>query len=112
MDIIEALSVVDKADVIYWDDDPEKTDAPLLQDQLFFRQAFDVEKPKNEQLSVRCLGQTFASVTKCLTDPPDDMRRQVSDQPRRGPHPMPILLRVASCSLSRRQSREGCWRKH
>ncbi|KAF1912633.1 hypothetical protein BDU57DRAFT_583096 [Ampelomyces quisqualis] len=51
MDIIEALSVMDKANVIHWDDDPEKMDAPLLQDQLFWRQTFDVEKPKGEQLS-------------------------------------------------------------
>jgi hypothetical protein len=53
MDIIEALSVADKANVIHWDDDPEKTDAPLLKDQLFWRQTFDVEKPKGKQLSVR-----------------------------------------------------------
>lgn len=51
MDIIEALTVVDKAEVIHWDEDPDNSDWPL-KDQLFWRQTFDIGKPKGQQLSV------------------------------------------------------------
>jgi hypothetical protein len=52
MDIIEALTVADKADVVHWNEDPD-SDWPM-RDQLFWRQTFDIEKPKAKQLSV-CL---------------------------------------------------------
>jgi hypothetical protein len=52
MAIIDALTVVDAAKVIYWDEDPDNTDWPL-KDQLFWRQTIDIGKPKNQQLSVR-----------------------------------------------------------
>ena len=51
MDIIEAVTVVDSAEVVYWDDDPEASTRPTA-DQLFWRQSFDVNKPKSQQLSV------------------------------------------------------------
>jgi hypothetical protein len=51
MDIIEALTVVDRATVIHWDEDPDKPWP--ARDQLFWRQTFDLEKPKAQQLSVR-----------------------------------------------------------
>jgi hypothetical protein len=56
MDIIEALSVADRADVIHWDENPEKPWPP--KEQLFWRQTFDVEKPPGERLSVRENAQT------------------------------------------------------
>ncbi|KAH5052278.1 hypothetical protein HBI24_160120 [Parastagonospora nodorum] len=49
MDIIEALSVIDRATVIHWDEDLEKS--MPFKDQLFWRQTFDVGKPKGKQLS-------------------------------------------------------------
>jgi hypothetical protein len=49
MDIIEALSVVDKATVIHWDEDMDKPWP--LKEQLFWRQTFDVGKTKGKQLS-------------------------------------------------------------
>ncbi|KAH7408139.1 hypothetical protein DE146DRAFT_606612 [Phaeosphaeria sp. MPI-PUGE-AT-0046c] len=49
MDIIEALSVSDKADVKYWDEDPEKP-WPLKQ-QLFWRQSFDLQTTRAKQFS-------------------------------------------------------------
>lgn len=49
MDIIEALSVIDRATVIHWDEDLEKS--MPFKDQLFWRQTFDVGKPKGRQLS-------------------------------------------------------------
>jgi hypothetical protein len=51
MDIIEALTVVDRAEVIHWDEDPDNSDWPF-KDQLFWRQTFDVGKLKGQQLSV------------------------------------------------------------
>jgi hypothetical protein len=52
MDIIEALTVVDRANVIHWDEDPEK---PWPHpEQLFWRQTLDLQKkPVDQQLSVR-----------------------------------------------------------
>jgi hypothetical protein len=49
MDIIEALSVIDKATVIHWDEDMDKPWP--LKDQLFWRQTYDVSKPKGGKLS-------------------------------------------------------------
>src|SRR4051794_39775267 len=45
MDIIEALTVVDRADVVHWDEDPDNSEWPM-KDQLFWRQTYDIEKPK------------------------------------------------------------------
>jgi hypothetical protein len=50
MDIIEALSVADRAEVVHWDEDPD-ADWPM-RDQLFWRQTLDIEKPKAKQFSV------------------------------------------------------------
>lgn len=51
MALVDALTVVDSADVMHWEEDPENTDWPL-RDQLFWRQTLDTEKPKAQQLSV------------------------------------------------------------
>lgn len=50
MEIIEALTVESSADLVYWDDDPEKSDWPA-KDQLFWRQSLDINQPKGKQLS-------------------------------------------------------------
>ncbi|KAL6159841.1 hypothetical protein ACJQWK_05715 [Exserohilum turcicum] len=42
MDIIEALTVQSAADMVYWNDDPDSL--PLPEDELFFRQSFDITK--------------------------------------------------------------------
>jgi hypothetical protein len=52
MDIIDALTVNDHADVIYWDENPDSDNWPA-KDQLFWRQTLDLGKPKAQQLSVR-----------------------------------------------------------
>lgn len=52
MAIIDALSVQDTANVIHWDDDPNKSNWPM-KDQLFWRQTLDVEKKK--RCSVRTI---------------------------------------------------------
>jgi hypothetical protein len=49
MDVIEALSVIDKATVIHWDEDIDKPWP--LKDQLFWRQTYDVGKLKSRRLS-------------------------------------------------------------
>lgn len=49
MDIIEALTVQSAADMVYWNDDPDSL--PLPEDELFFRQSFDITK--SNPLSVR-----------------------------------------------------------
>jgi hypothetical protein len=51
MDVIEALTVVDRATVVHWDEDPDKPWPS--RDQLFWRQTYDLEKPKAQRLSVR-----------------------------------------------------------
>ena len=51
MDIIEALSLEDTADLVHWNDDPDDF-ASLGEDQLYWRQAFDVTKPRGKQLTV------------------------------------------------------------
>jgi hypothetical protein len=60
MDIVEALSVSDRAHVVYWNEDPEISEWPL-RDQLFWRQTYDIEKPKAQQLSV-CRDHTLVAV--------------------------------------------------
>ncbi|KAH8733074.1 hypothetical protein GQ44DRAFT_601970 [Phaeosphaeriaceae sp. PMI808] len=50
MDIIDATTVQDRAVVVHWDEDPDKSDWPL-KDQLFWRQTYDIGKPKGQQLS-------------------------------------------------------------
>jgi hypothetical protein len=52
MDIIEALTVSDKAEVVHWDEDPDKSAWPM-KDQLFWRQTYDLGKPAASRLSVR-----------------------------------------------------------
>lgn len=52
MDIVEALTVADKADVMHWEEDPDGSDWPA-DDQLFWRQIYDLWKPKDKQFSVR-----------------------------------------------------------
>jgi len=52
MDIIEALTVSDRAEVTYWNEDPEKSEWPM-KDQYFWRQTYDIGKPKTQQFSVR-----------------------------------------------------------
>ncbi|KAL5113694.1 hypothetical protein ACEQ8H_008423 [Pleosporales sp. CAS-2024a] len=49
MDIIDALTVEDKDTLMYWDEDFEKP-FPTT-DDLFWRQTFDVTKPKGHKLS-------------------------------------------------------------
>lgn len=49
MDIIEALSVMDKASVMHWDEDMDKPWPG--KEQLFWRQTFDVGRRKGQQLS-------------------------------------------------------------
>lgn len=51
MAIIEALTVSDYANVVRWDEDPDTSDWPL-KEQLFWRQTYDLEKPKTQRLSV------------------------------------------------------------
>lgn len=51
MDIIEALTVLDTAEVAYWNDELDESSLPK-KDELFWRQSFDVTKPKKDQLSV------------------------------------------------------------
>jgi hypothetical protein len=63
MDIIEALTVVDRAEVVYWNEDPD-SDWPL-KDQLFWRQTFDIEKPKAKQFSVR---ESFLITLRSIRD--------------------------------------------
>ncbi len=50
MDVIEALTVESVANVIHWDDNPENSEWPAW-GQLFWRQSFDINKPKGKQLS-------------------------------------------------------------
>ncbi|KAF2026039.1 hypothetical protein EK21DRAFT_37599, partial [Setomelanomma holmii] len=50
MDIVEALAVLDKAEVVHWNEDPDESTWPL-RDQLFWRQTYDVSKPVGSQLS-------------------------------------------------------------
>ncbi|KAF1946362.1 hypothetical protein EJ02DRAFT_430956 [Clathrospora elynae] len=50
MDIIEALTVNGVADVEFWDEDADVFTPPAAE-QLFWRQSFDINKPKNKQLS-------------------------------------------------------------
>jgi hypothetical protein len=69
MDIIEALSVVDRANVIHWDEDPEKPWPP--KEQLFWRQTYDVEKPLAKRLSVR---EDRQSSDASYTDYPQPLR--------------------------------------
>lgn len=52
MDIIEALTVADKAEVVHWEEDPDRADWPM-KDQWFWRQTYDLSKPKAQQFSVR-----------------------------------------------------------
>lgn len=50
MDVIDALSVSEMADVVYWDEDPDK---PWPSEhQLFWRQTFDLQRTKSKQFSV------------------------------------------------------------
>jgi hypothetical protein len=52
MAIIDALSVQDAANVIHWDDDPDKSTWPM-RDQLYWRQTLDIEKKNAQRYSVR-----------------------------------------------------------
>lgn len=65
MDIVGALSVIDKADVVQWDEDLHKLDWPL-KDRWFWRQTYDLHKPKAQQLSVRWRRGAFTR-TRALT---------------------------------------------
>lgn len=51
MDIIEALTVTDSAEVSHWEDSPDESKWPKP-DELFWRQSFDVTKGKKGILSV------------------------------------------------------------
>jgi hypothetical protein len=51
MDIIEAFAVLDKAEVVHWNEDPD-SNWPV-KDQLFWRQTCDFSKPAGSRLSVR-----------------------------------------------------------
>ncbi|CAO2657058.1 Nn.00g058610.m01.CDS01 [Neocucurbitaria sp. VM-36] len=50
MDIIEALTVESTANLIYWEDDPEKSEWPA-KEQLFWRQSLDINQPRGKQLT-------------------------------------------------------------
>ncbi|KAH7076374.1 hypothetical protein BKA63DRAFT_281377 [Paraphoma chrysanthemicola] len=49
MDIIEAFAVLDKAEVVHWNEDPD-SNWPV-KDQLFWRQTCDFSKPAGSRLS-------------------------------------------------------------
>ena len=75
MDIIDALTVNDHADVIYWNEDPDSDDWPA-KDQLFWRQTLDLSMPKAQQLSVRTTRAITRSPSANLaTGPPYVLRR-------------------------------------
>ncbi|KAF2831080.1 hypothetical protein CC86DRAFT_366554 [Ophiobolus disseminans] len=67
MDIIEAMTVVDRAEVVHWDENPENSEWPL-RDQWFWRQTYDIEKPKAQQLSK--LRQYCIDKAPCNPDEP------------------------------------------
>jgi hypothetical protein len=50
-DIIDATTIQSAANVVHWDDDPDKVTS-LAADQLFWRQSLDINQPINKQLSV------------------------------------------------------------